>query len=1026
MREKRLMQWCVRIGFFLWFLGASAFAANWQDAEVAYYPSYRTVMLRMKEQLLTAPDGTRGLKMTMYSRNNLQGEELGSRVVQTPDFEARMRKGSGWRGPKELEAYPETFSVVWEGTFGPVPEAGAWTFHAYASGRTRVQIGGEVVLDSSEGRNFVQKWRPHSEVKLEEGTTCPIRIEYNQGGDPEKWARKWKQGRWVNIAYFSFYAWRTDGRQETRAGVLRVRNEQKEVLAEQPFEWHPPCSYVEVPVGAVQEGVHEVTIAGESFGNTLTDKIVRKRYEWEGNRLGLTDTIHPPFEAIRVDGDEVGVVMRRYRQDGLGFWRSVKARGNGPEAAFREILAGPITLRVDDGTVLVGSGEMIRQTPQEVVYEGKATHPAVTVQTRCTTEYDGCMRVEMDLKPGADQQKLERMWLDIPLDAERVPLFHAVKVNQLRSNPAGALPAGKGTVWTSRNLNQRWPGFFTPYIWLGGAERGLCWFADDERGWVLDWRLQLPTWQKHGWNLYSRDHQEWYMNRITRSIANDESVSPCQTIHRQNGVVTLRIHFVQNETRIQEDRRIVFGLMASPAKPMPENWRAQGRRDGPYCQFDMGHVMGTDGTFNAKYPRGKDWSPFDRFYEARQGKAIDGAAFVESWAKNHLHDKMEPSLRDSYRKLLEGTVRFASRLGEKGDRAHMTRYFEEFNSTCRFHEEHETFAAEWSHCFPEEKWLQRTWLTQNGPTSKGQFRWSIPTKSIVPSYRDFACWMGAQWLKRSNGLYFDNSFPYMCDDPVTSGYYRDDGLLYPSARIWARRKYLRRIWVLHQELKNPELPQAMMIHMTNSHILPYMVWNQYNLDLEWKWHKKPFQAKFEPDMLRAQTIGLQTGNIPHAMSTPGKINAKTRREILKTEAFRTHLYGMYVHEIRGPGITTRDMPRPLDDFGYGRPDCKVYNYWQEDPPLQVDDPACKWLLLQRENKVLVLFVTWNADPRQVACRFDFKRLGIEPPTAAADAESDEKLPLSAEDHDLSVPMKGYGVRMVRFEGASATGAVAEP
>ena len=198
----------------------------------------------------------------------------------------------------------------------------------------------------------------------------------------------------------------------------------------------------------------------------------------------------------------------------------------------------------------------------------------------------------------------------------------------------------------------------------------------------------------------------------------------------------------------------------------------------------------------------------------------------------------------------------------------------------------------------------------------------------------------------------------------------------------------------------------MMIHMTNSHMLPYMVWNQYNLDLEWNFRNKKFQEIFTPELLRVQTIGLQTGNIPHAMTSPGKMNAKTRKRILKTEEYRTHLYGMYVHEIRGPGITTRQMPKPLDDFGYGKPDCQVYNYWQDNPPLNVNDPDCKWLLLQRGDKVFVLLVTWNARPRQVIARFDFKRLGIKPPEFAHDGESGTRLRFSTGDDRLSVRMKG--------------------
>ena len=34
-----------------------------------------------------------------------------------------------------------------------------------------------------------------------------------------------------------------------------------------------------------------------------------------------------------------------------------------------------------------------------------------------------------------------------------------------------------------------------------------------------------------------------------------------------------------------------------------------------------------------------------------------------------------------------------------------------------------------------------------------------------------------------------------------------------------------------------------MLHMTNSHIVPYMVWNHSNLDLEWFYGPDPAQVK---------------------------------------------------------------------------------------------------------------------------------------------------------------------------------------
>ena len=93
--------------------------------------------------------------------------------------------------------------------------------------------------------------------------------------------------------------------------------------------------------------------------------------------------------------------------------------------------------------------------------------------------------------------------------------------------------------------------------------------------------------------------------------------------------------------------------------------------------------------------------------------------------------------------------------------------------------------------------------------------------------------------------------------------------------MWNHREYLKRIWVLHQQLELPTTPQYMMIGMTNTHIIPYMVWNESNLDLEWMMNAEPAQAKYSHEMLRVESIGRQSGNVlvviagtTHGKSTP--------------------------------------------------------------------------------------------------------------------------------------------------------------
>jgi hypothetical protein len=73
--------------------------------------------------------------------------------------------------------------------------------------------------------------------------------------------------------------------------------------------------------------------------------------------------------------------------------------------------------------------------------------------------------------------------------------------------------------WTASNRDN-----FCPYVWLGAEQRGLCWFGDDELGYVNDGR------------------------------------QPVQTLRREGGKVVLRVWIIQQPTPSDHPRRIRFGL----------------------------------------------------------------------------------------------------------------------------------------------------------------------------------------------------------------------------------------------------------------------------------------------------------------------------------------------------------------------------------------------------------------------------------------------------------------------------------
>ena len=81
-------------------------------------------------------------------------------------------------------------------------------------------------------------------------------------------------------------------------------------------------------------------------------------------------------------------------------------------------------------------------------------------------------------------------------------------------------------------------GSFVPYIFLTDSDRGFCWFADNDKDWVIDPNV------------------------------------PEQDMRIDGGVRTLRVHFIASKATLTKPLTITYGWMVTPQKPQPEAWRA--------------------------------------------------------------------------------------------------------------------------------------------------------------------------------------------------------------------------------------------------------------------------------------------------------------------------------------------------------------------------------------------------------------------------------------------------------------------
>lgn len=262
---------------------------------------------------------------------------------------------------------------------------------------------------------------------------------------------------------------------------------------------------------------------------------VEKRNEpWEGNSIGKSDIVLPPFTPVRkAEPSALSVIHRTYTFDGAGLPRSVVALG-------REILAGGIGYEVGRAgktTALVPGSEpgiTVSASGTKAVVAGSASCDGVRISSCGNFEYDGFLWNEIEIT-GAGA--IDRLMLTVPLKDGEAPLFHAVAPDTIRNNPSGCVPAGPGTVWDGTKLFRKpqapddlYAPSVVPYIWLGAERRGLCVFVNDTKGMALD------------------------------------PVKPSVRIVRKSGVLRLEYDLVNVTTKLDGVRRISFGLQATPVK----------------------------------------------------------------------------------------------------------------------------------------------------------------------------------------------------------------------------------------------------------------------------------------------------------------------------------------------------------------------------------------------------------------------------------------------------------------------------
>jgi len=763
----------------------------------------------------------------------------------------------------------------------------------------------------------------------------------------------------VNFAYFPYHNTikavvtfnGLEEKDKVRGVKLSVRpkDSTKPLVTTEMTELKKFSAQKEWKIPSLKEGSYQfvVELDGVKLEPIMTD-FVRHILPWEHNRLGKSDVVIPPFEPIRVQGQKISTILRTHTLNNLGLFDQI-------ESLNKPLLKAPIRLEVNGVAVAGKKLRFVEKRPTRVVTESRWA----TGTARSEWDYDGMLKWTLDIQPS--KEAVESMTLIIPLDGKLMPLMHTC-TDGIRFNYAGFTPSGQGRVWDgTKAARNSLIGSYVPYIWVGAEERGLAVFGENDKGWGRNPKV------------------------------------PCQELVRNGDTLELRLNLIATPTKVEQPRRIVIGFQTTPTKPMPDGWRtwtmAGGWHKDVQVDFRFSGTCYSYGTMGPCYelcPRNDDFSLYEKFAETRKTGVID-KKFIDEWMKGY------PPPDEYSARFQRGSVEgMFGILETKPDGIH-SRVLQYTNGRgVRLDTpDGQTFLDEWHRdAFPPRKWGFNTSVWYD--------------LDPVESFRDYAMWyyqkMLDSWLDDIN---WDDMFMQANFDTVgTDAYELPDGTIQPSCGLFNMRELIKRTAVLQHEMKKRGYNQP---HMTNGEIVPVLSFAGTQLSWEDRGGDADFQDRFSRDYIRAESIGRQSGNVPFLLTLVNGPDEKKNKWATRTNAGVTLTHEIKPHTAYYYGPDYWGNFQRLLEFGYGKPETRVFNYWDANYPVRIEGSDTSSLVVSKPGSAIIVVCDW-ANGGDLKLTLD-PSLGLGGKFTAKDMESNQPLTVGA-DGTVQFALKKHDFKIV--------------
>ena len=707
-----------------------------------------------------------------------------------------------------------------------------------------------------------------------------------------------------------------------------------------------------VELGALKPGTYEVALglvdaSGKELANAKggfeKKNEARDFATWWNNRIGDTETLLKPFEALKVQkGREsktaIACTRRVYEFGSLGLPVQIHANGG-------DVLAAPARI-----VVKVGGKEYSVPTDQKVKITGKkdwrvdfecapVSVGGVTFSSKGWMEQDGLVELALTYGPAGDGKggpaapragKAQGEESPRPEVAGHPETLPAVEIEELRiewpvddslglhmacmgqggnysARTIGAVPKGNGELWnTMKDIGSagsgRRIGNFLGNLWVGSEYRGLFWCADSDFGW--------------------EPHERVPAHELRRVEGNNPPPSPLNP-HPQPAAVLMVNNLIgsaegKEAFKLTEPRTVRFGYNASPFRNLADGWRLNQRSAA--------------GSFSGgKYK--VNWDTQQDFFSVLSPPFGNPARWPEYYAY----------CKDMANKLTYGGMGW--KLEESPG---VSAYYSAFNRRV-FYTCNQVALRGYSRKSIEDPNPYDTFM---GDWMNGE-----GSETLSKTYRDYMIWLMDRQVKEGGcqHFYFDISFGEKLFKQLAAGFgYRlPDGSVQPEAGDTNLREWYKRVQAMMQE--NGLYPGGVSGHATHSFSLKMLPFTDALLDSEYP---------------MTDAIDVYTSDAMIALDCP-------------------HTFGTSINHLQNFMNPTWPLMHDGNDmfdkpgfmrWGISRSDVQFVPYWRNQAVVKELTPGLIASMWTRPGSAMIAIMNYGPDAQEQArttkLALDLKALGV--------------------------------------------------